>query len=108
MVIRKNALEHLETHPQAARVALNCFYVDYSLIGEDSIDEAIHLRKKLHDLFDQGGFKLQKWESSERDVMASIPENLKGVKGKQEICLKDEYTKVLGVEWNMCQTVSIL
>ena len=65
------------------------------------IDEAINLRRELHDLFDQGGFKLQKWNSSERDVLASIPENLKDMKRKQEICHKDEYTKVLGVEWNV-------
>ena len=79
-------------------MALNCFYVDDDLMGADSIHEAIHLRNELHDLFDQVGFKLQKWISSERDVLASIPENLKDMKGKQEICHKDEYTKVLGVE----------
>ena len=68
MVLRQNALEHLETQSQAARVALDCFYVDNGLTGADSIHEAIHLRRELHDLFDQGGFKLQKWKSSERDV----------------------------------------
>ena len=46
-------------------------------------------------MFEQGGCKLQKLITSEREVMMSIPENLK------EICHKDEYTKVLGVEWNV-------
>ena len=59
MVLRQNALEHLETHPQAARVALDCFYVDDGLMGADSIDEAIQLRREQHDLFDQGGFKIK-------------------------------------------------
>ena len=100
MALRQNAIEHMETHPQAAQVALDCFYVDDGLMGADSIDEAICLRNEVQDLFDQGGFKLQKWKSSERDVMASIPEKLKDMNGKQEVCQKDEYTKVLGVEWN--------
>lgn len=70
-------------------------------MGADLIEEAIHLRKEVQQLFDQGGFKLQKWASSERDVSASIPESLKDIKRKQEICRKDEYTKILGVEWNV-------
>ena len=101
MVLRQNALEHMETHPQAALVALDCFYVDHCLAGADSVDEAIHLRGELQDLFEQGGFKLQKWNSTENDVLATIPENLRNTKGRQEICHKDEYTKVLGIEWNV-------
>ena len=33
--------------------------------------------------------------------LASVPEDLKDPKTKQEIHHQDEYTKVLGVEWNM-------
>ena len=101
MALRQNALGHLETHPQAARVALDCFYVDDGLMGAFSIDEAIKLRTELQNVFNQGGFKLQKWNTGEREVLASIPENLQDMKRKQEICHKDEYTKVLGVEWNV-------
>ena len=64
MVLRRNTLEHLETHPQAAQVALDCFYVDDCMMGGDSNHESIHLGRELHDLFDQGGFTLQKWKSS--------------------------------------------
>ena len=80
MVLRQNTLEHLETHPQAVRVALDRFYVDDGLMGADLINEATNLRRELHVLFDQGGFKLHKWNWSERDVLASIPENLKDMK----------------------------
>ena len=82
-------------------MAPDCFYVDDGLMGAESTDEAICLRKEMHDLFEQGGFKLQKWNSSKREVLMSIPENLKDMKRTLEICHKDEYTKVLGVEWNM-------
>ena len=82
-------------------MALRCFYVDDGLMGTDSIHEAIQLWKELKELFEQGGFELKRWKSSEGEVLASIPEVMKDIKGEQEICYKDEYTKVLGVEWNM-------
>ena len=82
-------------------MVLLSFYVDDGLMGADSINEAIQLRKESQNLFKQGGFELKKWKSSEEEVLASIPEELRDVNGKQEICHKDEYTKVLGVEWNM-------
>ena len=98
MALRQNALNHLETNPQAARAALECFYVDDGLMGADSIQEAIELRKELQQLFKLGGFNLRKWKSSERDVLDSIPEDLKDLKNEQEIHYQDEYTKVLGIE----------
>ena len=43
-------------------------------------------------------YKLRKWKANERDVLASISEDLKDNKAMQEIHLQDEYTKVLGVK----------
>ena len=77
MALRQNALNHSETHPQAAKVALDCFYVDDCLMGADSTNEAIQLRRELNALFDKRGFKLRKWMSSDSDVLASIPDDLK-------------------------------
>ena len=45
MALRQNALNHAETHPQAARAALESFYVDDGLMGADSIRGAIQLRR---------------------------------------------------------------
>ena len=100
MALRKNALDHLETHPQEACTALELFYVDDSLMGADTVSEAIRLRREMQQLFQIGCFKLRKWKANERDVLASIPEDLRENKTKQEIHHQDEYTKVLGVEWN--------
>ena len=48
-----------------------------------------------------GCFKLRKWKTNERDVLASIPEDLRDREMKQVIHHQDEYTKVLGVVWNV-------
>ena len=93
MVLRQNPLEHLETHPQEVRVALDGFYVDDGLMGADSIHEAIQSRRELYDLFDQGGFKLQKWKSSKRVVLASIPENFKETKKNRELVTRMSTSK---------------
>ena len=41
MALRQNALNLSETHPRAARAALESFYVDDGLMGADSIQEAV-------------------------------------------------------------------
>ena len=64
--LRQNALDHLETHPQAARTALKLFYVDDGLMGEDTVSEAIHLRREMQLLIEMGCFKLRKWKANER------------------------------------------
>ena len=101
MALRQNALEHLESYPQAVRTALKSFYIDDSLLGKDLTPEAVQLRRELQHLFKLGGFKLRKWKSSDRDVFASIPEDLRYPRIKQEISYQNEYTKVLWVEWNV-------
>ena len=45
-------------------------------------------------------FKLRKWKSSSEEVLSSIPKGLTDPKTTQEITLENDYTKVLGVEWN--------
>ena len=48
IVLKQNALQHLETNQQEALVALDCFHVDDSLMGADSIHEASHFRRELY------------------------------------------------------------
>ena len=100
MALKQNAIDYKESHPQAYQVVLNSFYVDDGLTGADSIDEAIKLREELQRLFHLGGFTLRKWKASQQQVLASIPEELVDPKRTQEIRIQNDYTKVLGVEWN--------
>ena len=100
MALKQNAINHRESHPKAYQAVVESFYVDDGLTGDDSVDEAIKLRAELQELFGLGGFTLRKWKSSDRDVLSSIPEELVDPTTTQEIMLEDDYTKVLGVEWN--------
>ena len=59
------------------------------------------MRRELQQVFETGCFKLRKWKANERDVLTSIPEDLRDNKTKQEIHHQEGYTKVLGVEWNV-------
>ena len=59
------------------------------------------MSRDLQNLFELAGFILRKWKSSEADVLASIPKDLRNPKTKQKINYQDEYTKVLGIKWNV-------
>ena len=60
MALKQNAINHSQSHPQAYEAVLKSFYVDDGLMGVDSVDEAIRLRKELQELFSLGSFKLRK------------------------------------------------
>ena len=100
MALKQNAISHRQSHPQAYQAVLESFYVDDGLTGADSVDEAVQLREELQELFSLGGFELRKWKSSSGEVLSSIPKGLTDPKTTQEIILENDYTKVLGVEWN--------
>ena len=101
MAMRHNTIQHARSHPWASQAVLEALYVDDSLLGADSNQDAIHLRRELQDLFDQGGFTLKKWKSSKNDVLSHIPLNIIDPQTKQEISYDNGFAKVLGVEWNV-------
>ena len=69
----QNALENMDTRPQAVQAVLDSFYVDDGLTGGNSIEEAVRLRKELQELFVLGGLVLHKWKISEPAVTEHIP-----------------------------------
>ena len=77
MAVKQNALDLIHEYPSAAQVVEECFYVDDCLTGSDTIEGAINLHLKLVELFDRGGFLLQKWNSSDATVLQSINPNLR-------------------------------
>ncbi|XP_076666355.1 uncharacterized protein LOC143367960 [Andrena cerasifolii] len=54
-----------KTHPVAAKVLLNDFYIDDVLTGAQSFDEALLLRDDLISITAKGGFQLRQWLSNE-------------------------------------------
>ena len=51
MAVKQNGLDFAMEHPQAAEVVKKSFYIDDSLTGADSVQEAIELRGQLQDLY---------------------------------------------------------
>ena len=100
MAMRQNAVNYSHKHPKASQAVFQSFYVDDGLTGANSIEEAIQLREDLQDLFKLGGFQLRKWKSNEHDVLATIPPDLIDPKTTQEFKYEEDYTKILGVQWN--------
>ncbi len=60
---------------EATNTVKNNFYVDDLLKAVDTENHAIRLCKELKSLCASGGFKLTKWISNNRAVLASIPES---------------------------------
>lgn len=79
------------------------FYVDDCLKSVGNEDEAVMLVKELSSLLGRGGFKLTKWTSTSRTVLASIPEEDR-MKDIRSIDLDHEALPVeraLGVFWDV-------
>ena len=74
------------------------FYVDDCLKSVDNEEEAIDLAKQLMELLKLGGFRLTKWVSNSRKVIASIPENERASAVKN---LDLPVGRALGMQWNV-------
>ena len=71
-VVKENALDFAIRYPRAVKVVEEFFYVDDCLTGSDSIQDAVEFQIELQDLFSDGRFLLQKWNSSEPSVLWHI------------------------------------
>lgn len=84
----------------AVNTVLRDFYVDDLISGESSPELAAKLANELIDLCKRGGFRLTKWTSNSREVLASLPPSELAAK---EVNLElDELPveRVLGMHWN--------
>ena len=57
--MRQNALDQ-RNFPLTTQAIMDSFYVDYSLDGADSFEEAIIVRDEMQELFELGEFVLWK------------------------------------------------
>ena len=111
MAVQQNAINHAQA-PPSSKVGWEIF-LHWWLSGASSPDLAILLQQQLSDLFACGGFLLRKWNLNDPSVLQSIPEELRDVSNVQTISKSNEYTKTLGVKWNVstnqfCITISNL
>ena len=101
MAVKQNAIDHAQEFPLAAEATQKCFYVDDCLTGADDPRSALTLQQQLSSLFARGGFLLRKWNSSDPSVLEDIPEELRDTRDVQTNSEINEYTKTLGIEWNI-------
>ena len=101
MEVRTNTIQNKRTHPRAALTVKKSFYVDDGLTGADSVSESITLQKEVQQLFDRGGFLLWKWRLNEPEALRHLPEHLVEQVTTRELPVSGEFTKVLGINWNM-------
>ena len=101
MAVKQNAIDYAQGFPLAAEIVQKCFYIDDCLSGADDQQSALSLQRQLTNLFSRGGFILRKWNSSDPSVLEEIPEELRDPNCIQTISEVNEYTKTLGIEWNV-------
>ncbi|KAJ8018203.1 hypothetical protein HOLleu_43941 [Holothuria leucospilota] len=88
--------------PDAQKAIQDSFYVDDCLATACNNSEAISLTKGLTELCAQGGFRLTKWMSNSKEVLASIPYDdhapeLKSLDLNQQDM---PISRALGVQWS--------
>jgi len=100
MAVKQNAIDHADDFPLTAEVVDKSFYVDDCLTGASDSNCALHLQQQLTKLFSRGRFVLRKWNSNDPSVLKKIPEDLRD-SHEVHIFTEDEYSKTLGIEWNI-------
>jgi hypothetical protein len=100
-VLRQTAKDSSDEFPAAAETVQRNFYMDDLFKSEEDENTAVQTHENLTELLSRGGFRLTKWCSSSRDVLARIPESelspsLKGLDLNQELPVE----RALGVAWN--------
>ncbi|KAL0882691.1 hypothetical protein ABMA27_001114 [Loxostege sticticalis] len=109
------AIDEGREHPHAAENILNNFYMDDLMTGSHSVEEGVELYRQISEILKKGGFKLQKWNSNNNQLITKIEEmESKGERivekvkdtriqdkneSEKEIKL-DSTIKILGLTWN--------
>ena len=100
MAVKQNAIDYSHEFPMAAKVVHKSFYIDDGLTGAADSESAL-LLYQLHSLFSRGGLVLRKWNSNDPSVLDKIPEDLRDSREVQTFSEDDQYSKTLGIEWNV-------
>lgn len=107
------AYDEGDMYPKAADQVLNSFYMDDLMTGCFEVTSGIKMYKQIKEMLCKGGFKLQKWNSNNKEILEKIrtlEERDKGQhilkdkginKDNQKVEIKlDETMKILGLTWD--------
>ncbi|XP_062534477.1 uncharacterized protein LOC134203611 [Armigeres subalbatus] len=97
--LKQLAEEGKETHPTAAAVLKQNFYVDDMLSGVDDIEEGKQFVEEMVDLMQSGGFTLRKWNSNCGEILRQVPEHLRDDRSILTLDSADSTVKTLGLQW---------
>ena len=99
-VLRQLASDYRQEFPIAAQIIENSFYVDDCLTGSNTLEEALTVRENLNVVMKKGMMTLRKWRSSSRELLDTIPKELKESGDLLIASRLGEYSKTLRVHWN--------
>ena len=103
-VVRSHAQDFAKKYPTAASVLLEDMYMDDILHSEETIEDAVLVRKDLTKVLGSAGFHVQKWCSNRTEVLEEIPEGDRAIGVKLEDS-EPPSVKTLGVRWNASEDV---
>nr|CAH7712888.1 unnamed protein product [Callosobruchus chinensis] len=94
---RNLAHENRDKYPKIAKMIETDFYVDDLLTGCDTVEDLKQMSKLIHEILNQGCFKLRKFYSNNSEVLDSIVDN----DGLSKIVNFNESdtAKTLGLMW---------
>ena len=97
----KNAAQFAERYPEAADAIINRHYMDDYLDSCESVAESIQLIKEVITVHGAGGFEIRNFISSSREVLESLPEELRSMKNNN-LALQAELPveRTLGLHWD--------
>ncbi|XP_055645196.1 uncharacterized protein LOC129781554 [Toxorhynchites rutilus septentrionalis] len=107
--LQQLSIDGESSHPIAAKILRNDFYVDDLITGVDEPEEGKRLVIEMIDLLNTAGFILRKWNSNCESVKTEIPDDLRD--DRSLIAIDASSTvKTLGLTWdpvNDCFTFSV-
>lgn len=92
--------------PDVAEKIKDDFFVDDLMTGCKTVEEGVRIHKEMTELLNKGGFQLQKWTSSSKELNKEFKgdrKDRKGIGKKEEESKsinEDEVMKILGISWN--------
>ncbi|XP_053687244.1 uncharacterized protein LOC128736781 [Sabethes cyaneus] len=95
--LQQLAYDEGDHYPRAKVALVRDFYIDDYIGGADSEEEAILLRQELKQLLSKGGFRLRKWVSSSKNLLAGLAADELGT--SSTLSFDQELVKTLGVNW---------
>ena len=98
--LQRTALDQSEKFSKdAVHAVLRNFYMDDLLSSKPNSDGATNLAKQLIELLATGGFRLTKWMSNSREVLAAIPSSEVACDTVDLDCNELPQERALGVKW---------